>query len=220
MEHDYYKLVISVFDFENYYSGDFDNCYMISLFETFGYEIIYYNPLKYTKEEIKEMAEKQLEELTLKSNIELYLHGSNGKYIITPSNNYFPVDFLYKINEDDVYEREAPFMLEMFNNLIPTDLLKKSLINLGAIELFEELTDVIKPVEKYYVDETELSKLDKEKPKFELRFCMRENDGALIIKPFNTLERALAKIEYAEGYYSIIRNLKTGEVVFQDKTEK
>ena len=103
--------------------------------------------------------------------------------------------------------------------MTPTDLLKKSLINLGAIELFEELVEVIKPIEKFYTDETELLKLDKEMPEFELRFYDRKNDGAIKIKPFNTLERAVARIEYVEGHYSIIRNLKTGEVVYQDKTE-
>ena len=219
MERNYYKFNINVSEFDKRYDGDFDMCYMISLFETFGYSITYYNPQKYKSEEIKEMAEKQLEELSLKSKIELYLHGSNGKYIITPSKNYFPVDFTFHINEDGIYESKGPFILEENNKMNPIDFLKKSLINLGAIELFEELTEVIKPVEKYYVDETELLKRDEEKPEFELRLCMRKNDGAIMIKPFNTLERAVARIEYVEGHYSIIRNLKTGEVVFQDKTE-
>ena len=219
MNPDFYKLDVSVSDFDSYYNGDFDKWYMISLFNTFGYKIIYYNNEKYKKEEIKEIAKKQLLELSVKSNIELYLHGSNGKYIITPSTNYFPVDFAYNINEDGLYQREGPFMLEMFNKMIPTNFLQKSLINLGAIELFEELKEVIKPVEKYYADETELLQIDKEKPVFELRFCTRNKDSALMIKPFNTLERAVAKIEYVDGYYSIIRNIKTGEVVFQNKSE-
>lgn len=219
MKNDYAKFYLPVSYFDND-GTDYNKNYMISLFGSFGYHLNYYNAKTYKKKEIKEMAKKQMEALAKKSTIPLYLFGSKGKYIITPSKNYFPVD-LFVINEDGIYEHGAPYLIDMLNlkHMSPVDFLKQSLLNIGAMELLEKLAEKIIPLEKYLAEETELRKLDKSEPEFELRSCLRKNDRPLTIRSFNTKERAMAYIEHVKDGYSKIVSLKSGEVVYQDKTE-